>query len=117
MSLPYPYEAETGQLPPRRPVPRTPFDVEGHVNDAIRARGDDSVEVFGVALRVLPPESPGPVVEHLRRGVLNHFLERVSAPDDDTWQSFASQAHEQLAGRTEVDATTLRILRLTIDAF
>jgi len=115
MTLPYPYEVETGALKRRHHLARTSLDVVGHVYDAIRVRGD-ALEVFGVPLDVVAPESAPTVAEHLRKAVTDHFQERQSAPDADTWESFASQAHDQLEGRTEVDASTLRTLRLTIDS-
>lgn len=115
MSLPYPYEVETGELKRRPPLPRIPFDVQRHLEEAIRVRGD-ALEVFGVTLAATSPGAAPALAEELRRGVAERFQERLSAPDDATWASFASQAHEQLAGRTELDPSTLRILRLTIDA-
>ncbi|HTV19277.1 MAG TPA: hypothetical protein VMG12_11415 [Polyangiaceae bacterium] len=115
MTLPYPYEYETGELKPRRRMPRAPLDVRGHVNDAIQVH-DSELEVFGVPLDVEAPDSVRVVAKQLRRAVTDHFQERVSAPDDDTWALFASQAHDQLEGRTAVDASTLRVLRLTIDS-
>ncbi len=115
MTLPYPYEVETGALKSRPRVARTSLDVEGHVRDAIRVQGAD-LEVFGVSMDVAAPDSVRTVATQLRRAVTDHFQERVSAPDDDTWESFASQAHDQLEGCTAVDASTLRVLRITIDS-
>jgi hypothetical protein len=115
MSLPYPYEVETGALQPRSPAPRTPLDVERHVNDAIRVQGAE-LEVFGVPLDVAAPDSVRTVATELRRAVTDHFRERISAPDDETWQLFASQVHDQLEGRTAFDESTRRVLRLTIDS-
>jgi hypothetical protein len=115
MTLPYPYEVETGELKPRGPAARTPLDVAGHVHDAIRVQGAE-LEVFGVPLDVDAPDSVYLAARQLRRAVADHFQERVAAPDRDTWELFASQAHDQLEGRTRLDASTLRVLRLTIDA-
>jgi hypothetical protein len=115
MSLPYPYEVETGALRPRPPLARTPLDVEAHVDDAIRVQGG-ALEVFGVPMDVAGPDSVRTVAQQLRQAVTGHFQERISAPDDDTWQLFASQVHDQLEGRTAVDDSTLRTLRLTIDS-
>ena len=56
MSLPYPYEVETGALKPRPPAPRTPLDVAAHVDDAIRVQGG-ALEVFGVPMDVAGPDS------------------------------------------------------------
>jgi hypothetical protein len=115
MSLPYPHEVETGALKPRPPAPRTTLDVEAHVDDAIRVQGS-ALEVFGVPMHVDGPDSVRSVAQQLRHAVTEHFQERVSAPDDDTWELFASQAHDQLEGRTAVDDSTLRVLRLSIDS-
>ena len=115
MTLPYPYEVETGALKPRPRAPRTPLDVEGHVHDAIQVQGSE-LEVFGVPLDVAAPDSVRTVATELRRAVTDHFQERVSAPDDETWELFASQAHDQLEGRTAFDASTPRVLHLTIDS-
>ena len=115
MSLPYPYEVETGQLKPRRGEGPTPVDVEQRVNDAIQVRGSE-LELFGVPLDVEPPDSARVIASQLRHAVTEHFQERVSAPDDDTWASFATPANDQLEGRTVVDASTLSVLRATIDS-
>lgn len=115
MSLPYPYEVETGALQTRSPAPRTPLDVERHVNDAIRPQGSE-LEVFGVPLDVAAPDSVRTVATELRRAVTDHFEERISAPDERTWELFASQVHDQLEGRTAFDDSTRRVLRLTIDS-
>jgi hypothetical protein len=115
MSLPYPYEVETGALKPRPAAPRTPLDIASHVQDAIRVQGS-ALEVFGVPMDVAGPDSVRTVATELRRAVTEHFQERVSAPDEDTWELFAMQAHDQLEGRTAVDDSTLRVLRLTIDS-
>jgi hypothetical protein len=114
MTLPYPHEVETGELEPRRPAPRPSFDIERHLHDAIRERGSE-LELFGVPMEVEPPESLRAVAERLRRAVADHFQQRMSAPDEQTWASFASQAHDQLQGHRRVDAATLQVLRLTID--
>jgi hypothetical protein len=114
MTLPYPYEVETGQLKARLHRARISLDVAGHMDDAIRVQGAD-LEVFGVMMDVEAPDSVRVVAQQLRRSVLDHFQERVATPDDDIWELFASQAHDQLEGRTRVDASTLRVLRLTID--
>lgn len=115
MTLPYPYEVETGALRPRRPAPRTSLDVEGHVDDAIRVQGG-ALEVFGVPMDVEGPDSVRTVAKQLRQAVMLHFQERISAPDDDTWQLFATQVHDQLEGRTAFDPSIPRTLRLTIDS-
>lgn len=115
MSLPYPYEIETGALRPRKPAPRIALDVERHVQDAIRVQGSE-LEVFGVPMDVAAPDSVRTVATDMRRAVTDRFQERISAPDEETWELFASQAHDQLEGRTAVDASTLRLLRITIDS-
>jgi hypothetical protein len=96
-------------------VPRTYLDVKGLVHDAIRVQ-EGELEVFGVSMDVAGPDSVRTVATGLRRAVTDHFQERVSAPDENTWELFASQVHDQLEGRTAVDASTLRVLRLTIDS-
>lgn len=115
MSLPYPHEVETGALRPRPVTPRTTLDVEAQLQDAIRISGSQ-IEVFGVPLQVPPHESADAIAEPLRRAVATHFEQRFSAPDLAIWESFASQARAQLEGRTQLDASTLNILRITIDA-
>jgi len=115
MALPYPHEVETGALKPRPQAPRTPLDVEARMAEAIRVNGS-ALEVFGVPMDVEGPDSVATVATQLRQVVTDHFQERVSAPDDDLWELFASQAHDQLEGRRTFDDSTLRILRLTIDS-
>lgn len=85
------------------------------MNDAIRVQGS-GLEVFGVPMEVEPPDSVRVIAKQLRRAVTEHFQERVSAPDDRIWALFASQAHDQLEGRTTLDAAAVRVLRLTIDS-
>jgi len=114
MSLPYPREAETGQLSPRRPEPRVAFDVEAAVQGAIVANGA-LVVVFGVPYVVSDAASAEALVERYRSTLLLHFNERVSAPDPSLWQLFAAQVHDQLEHHPDLDDGVLEILRLTID--
>lgn len=114
MSLPYPREFETGQLPPRAPEPRVAFDVESSVRAAIVANGAD-VELFGVPYRLQDASSAASLVERYRRFVLIHLNEHVSAPDEGIWRGFADQAHDQLAHHPTLDDDVLQVLRLTID--
>jgi hypothetical protein len=114
MTLPYPRETETGQLPPRRPEPRVTFDVEASVHDAIVATGSH-IEVFGVPFELADATSADAVVDGVRRAVLLHFNERVAAPDAAIWHQFSARAHDQLEHHTQFDDSVLEVLRLTID--
>jgi len=114
MTLPYPREAETGQLPPRRPEPRVAFDVEASLEDAIVGTGSH-IEVFGVPFDLAHDTSADAVVDGFRRVVLLHFNERVAAPDAAVWQQFSARAHDQLEHHAQFDDSVLEVLRLTID--
>lgn len=114
MTLPYPREAETGQLPPRHPEPRVVFDVEASVKDAIVARGSH-VEIFGAPYLLDDAASAEALVESYRNAVLLHFNEHVAAPDATVWQAFADRAHDQLAHHPALDGDVLEVLQLTID--
>jgi hypothetical protein len=114
MALPYPREAETGQLTPRRPEPRIAFDVEASVEDAIAADGSH-VEVFGVPFILADDTGAEALVERYRQAVLQHFNERVAAPDAGIWHQFSARAHDQLEHHAQLDDSVLEVLRLTID--
>ena len=114
MTLPRPREAETGQLPPRQPEARVPFDVHARMAEAIVANGS-RLELFGVPFVLEDPARAESLVAHYRDAILLHFNERVSAPDASIWRSFADQAHDQLERHAELDASVLDVLRLTID--
>lgn len=116
MTLPYPPEVETGELPNRAPRPRVAFDVEACVQDAIVANGDH-VEIFGVSYVVGDASSADALVERYRNAVLDHFNERVAAPDATIWRLFAEQAHDQLEQHPTLNDEVLEVLRLTIDNF
>jgi hypothetical protein len=114
MALPYPFEAETGELQPRQPHLRVAFDVEASVEAEIRANGSN-VEVFGAHYPMEDAAIADATVEYYRNMVTLHFNERVSAPDPDIWQLFADQANNQLEHHPELDDSVLDMLRLTID--
>lgn len=114
MGLPYPYEAETGQLKPQPAAPRAPFDLAGHIRDAIVARGS-SVELFGVARVVDGPELAGTMASSFRDALTQHFQSRHPLADADMWESFASQARAQLARGQGLDESALGTLLRTVD--
>jgi hypothetical protein len=118
MALPYPYEAETGQLSPRPAAARAPFDIAGHIREAIVARGS-AVELFGVEFPVDAPELAATMASGFREALTQHFLERHPMAGADIWDSFASQAQAQLKrGQTLGDSsleTTLNTLLMTVD--
>ena len=114
MTLPHPREAETGELPPRRPEPRIAFDVETRVLEAIAARGS-TVEIFGARYRLDDAAAAQSLAELYRNAVLVRFNERVAAPDESVWRLFSDQVHDQLQNHPELDASVLQMLQLTID--
>ena len=116
MSLPYPRETETGQLPTRQPQPRVAFDVEASVRDAIAANGS-IVDMFGVSYVLDDAAHAEALVERYRDAVLLHFNERVAAPDAAIWQLFVDQVRDQLEHHPQLDDDVLGMLRLTIDNF
>jgi hypothetical protein len=114
MALPYPYEAETGQLTPQPPEARAPFDIAGHVRDAIVARGS-AVELFGVEFVVEGPELAATMASGFRDVLADHFLQRHPLADADIWDSFASQARAQLTRGQPIGDSTLKTLLMTVD--
>jgi hypothetical protein len=113
MTLPYPYEVETGTLKPRPRFDRLVFDVGHHMRDAIRSRGD-MAELFGVPYRLVNPRDEE-LLGRLRSELTAHFNERVATPDAVVWQDFVDQARAQLERHERLDDDVLRTLRATID--
>jgi hypothetical protein len=113
MTLPYPYEVETGQLRPRRRFKRADFDVERHMREAIRSNGE-AVELFGVQYPLAEPLGQR-LVERLRSELTEHFEARVATPDAEVWQLFAEQSRAQLERHVRLDDDVLGMLRATID--
>lgn len=113
VTLPYPYEVETGRLKPRPRFVLRPFDVEGHLREAIQSRGE-TAELFGVRYPRVEPFSED-LLERLRVELSAHFLERVAIPDAEVWQRFAEEARAQLKRHARLEPDVLRTLRATID--
>jgi hypothetical protein len=114
MALPYPHEVETGQLRPRAPEARRPFDMDEHMAQSVEARADELV-AFGVTLRVPPGEDAQDVASRFRAALVDHFNERRPAADLATWDSFVSQARAQLERLEQADDHALHVLLITID--
>ena len=114
MALPYPGEVETGALKTRVPEPRAPFDIAGHVHAAIQANGS-RVELFGVERELGDPAAAAMLTSRFRDTLAQHFLERHSLADADTWELFASQAQAQVEQSPRFDDDTLATLLLTVD--
>jgi hypothetical protein len=114
MALPYPYEAEIGRLKPAPRVPRTPFDLEDHLLEAIRPAGND-LNLFGVRLPALEPYSASEIAWLFRDTLIEHFHKRRPDADAATWELFESQARAQLDHYRRADSELLRALRLSID--
>jgi hypothetical protein len=113
MTLPYPFEVETGRLWPRAWAPRAPFDVEQHLERALRVSGTQ-VEVFGVRLDTPEPHDALQTVKHFRDALRARFNGWRPGADAATWELFESQARPALQGLERADDETLRILLLTI---
>jgi hypothetical protein len=113
MTLPYPYEIETGQLRPRARAPRAPFDVGQHLDQAIRVDGAQ-LQVFGVRLDVA--EAPGALatMKQFQSSLTARFQNWRPNADAATWELFGSQARAELAGLERADADTLGMLLLTV---
>ena len=114
MALPYPYEVETGQLKPRPTEVRAPFDIAGHVRDAIVARGS-SIELFGVEFAVEGPELAATMASGFQEVLAEHFLQRHPLADADIWDSFVSQVRAQLTQGQAIGDATLKTLLMTVD--
>lgn len=113
MTLPYPYEVETGALKPRPRFERVVFDVAHHLRSAIRS-GDQMAELFGVQYPLVKPRDEE-LLRRMQSELTLHFLERVAAPDALVWQDFADQARAQLERHVRLDDDMLHTLRATID--
>jgi len=109
-----PYEAETGRLRPAPRAPRTPFDVEDHLLDAIRPAGNE-LNFFGVRLPSPEPHSSSEVAWVFRDALIVHFQKRRPDADEATWELFQSQARAQLDRHPQADDELLRTLLLSID--
>lgn len=113
MTLPYPYEVETGELKPRGRFKRPVFDVERHMREEIQSTAEGA-ELFGVQFPL--PEPGGELqLEHWRAVLTAHFNERIATPDAATWHEFAAQARAQLERHARLDEDVLPMLRATID--
>lgn len=113
MTLPYPYEVETGQLKPRPRFSLPGFDVERRMRDAIQS-GAEAVELFGVELPSSAVDTEE-FLDQLRAELVERFNERVAAPDATTWNEFAERARAQLERHACLDERVLPMLRATID--
>src|SRR5262245_48562766 len=114
MTLPYPYEVETGQLKPRARFRRVGFDVERHMRYAIHSTDEEVAEVFGVQFPMVGPRDEE-FLERLRTELSEHFNERVATPDAKVWQEFADEARAQLERHSRLEGDALTTLRATID--
>jgi hypothetical protein len=114
MALPYPQEVETGQLKPRVPRPRAPFDIVQHLRDEIRTSGA-RVELFGAERDLAEGENAAPLVNRFRDTLAMHLQERRPDCDELTWDLFASQARALVEQSSVIDDDMLRVLLLTID--
>jgi hypothetical protein len=113
MTLPYPYEVETGALQTRAPMPRMPFDIRGHMLDALRVV-DDSPVMFGVRLAAPAGAEAAGVVQHYQEALTQQFQERRPNADEATWEIFDSQARSQLERADQADEETLHALMMSI---
>jgi hypothetical protein len=113
MTLPYPFEVETGRLQARARAPRAPFDIALHLQGAVRIVADQ-LEVFGVPLATPAPQAAIATAEHFREALNTHFNRWRPNADRATWELFESQARPALRGRKRADGETLPILLLTI---
>jgi hypothetical protein len=114
MALPYPHEVETGQLSPRTPEIRRPFDVDEHLAQQLEAR-DEGLVAFGVTLRPPAGEDAITTATRFHAALVSHFNEKRPDADAATWDSFASQARAQLERLEQADEHALRVLLITID--
>ena len=114
MTLPYPYEAETGRLKPAARAPRAPFDIEDHILDAIRPAGN-GLSFFGMRLAPPEPHSSSEVAWVFRDALIVHFQRRRPDADGATWELFQAQARAQLDRHPRADDALLRTLMLCID--
>lgn len=113
MTLPYPYEVELGRLQPRPRAARTPFDVEHHLEHAIRVDGSQ-LEVFGVSLDAPKGQAAAETGKQFRDTLCARFHAWRPGADAATWKLFESQARAEMAGLERADKETLRILHLTV---
>ena len=113
MTLPYPYEVETGRLKPAPRAPRAPFNVEDHLLDAVRPAGD-GLSFFGVRLAPPTPHSSSEVAWVFRDALIGEFQKRRPDADQATWELFQSQARAQLDRHPRADDELLRSLMLII---
>ena len=113
MTLPYPYEVELGLMKPRPWVARAPFDVQHHLDEAIRVAGS-RLQVFGVELDT--PAAPGATAigKQFRDELSARFHAWRPGADAATWKLFESQARAEMLGLEQADGETLRILLLTV---
>jgi hypothetical protein len=114
MALPYPYEVELGQLKPAPRTPRTPFDIQDHILEAIRPAGDQLM-MFGVRLPALEPYGGSEIAWLFREMLIEHFQKRRPDADEATWELFESQARAQLDRHPRADSDLLKALMLGID--
>lgn len=113
MTLPYPFEVETGRLQARARAPRAPFDIAHHVGEAVRIIADQ-LEVFGVLLASHAPHGAGEPARHFREALIARFNQRRPDAGAATWKLFESQARPALRGLARTNDEALRVLLLTI---
>jgi hypothetical protein len=115
MTLPYPYEAETGRLKPAPRAPRAPFNIEDHLLDAVRPAGT-GLSFFGVRLAPPDPHNSSEVAWVFRDALISEFQRRRPDADHATWELFQSQARAQLDRHPRADDELLRSLMLIIES-
>jgi hypothetical protein len=114
MTLPYPYEVETGQLKPRPPAPRAPFDIAGHLEREIRPAGSDLL-MFGKCLQPPPDSSASEAAALFRHLLRARFAAWRPNADAATWELFESQAHAEAENADRANDALIHSLLLTIN--
>src|SRR5690349_7970203 len=97
MTLPYPYEFETGRLATQAKRRRVPFDVASHMQRAIRREGT-GMRVFGRHLEDDDPEAVGATLQRFRDTLTEHFQKHRGSADSATWETFAIQSRALVRG-------------------
>jgi len=114
MSLPYPHEVETQELPPTPAGPVNPIDLDARVRDLVHADGQHVV-IAGCELSVPASESAEKRRHDVRRVVAKRLRQRRPNADEATWRAFVRKLQGVLSERTELDGTTIREIKLLID--
>ncbi len=114
MTLPKPYEVETGEL--SAPPPEHHPLLLGPLVRSCVVPEDGAVVIAGATARIADDEAPELVASRLRLTLLDRFLERAPNADADTWQLFLTRAAEVVRSNEPVVGDELsRLLTQTID--